>query len=210
MRNMETMKRFAILLIYGFACAAMMAQSSDKRIRYDKESDLKGITMEPRLLSMHENYDPMDYGTWPYYEAPGIISIRDGSKMARYAFWFTKKATYMFSISRLHWDTMYFMENSTGYIRDSKTGKKYYVKEHIGAPLDVTYWIKGHAGDYIYSVSVFPPLPKTCTHIDIGQDTHPETVPGTTGWSRPETLTNIPVSELQAHQHLITKQLYTK
>ena len=201
---METIKRFAILLICGFACAAMMAQSSDKRIRYDKESDLKGITMEPRLLSMHENYDPMDYGTWPYYEAPGIISIRDGSKMVRYAFWFTKKATYMFSISRLHWDTMYFMENSTGYIRDTKTGKKYYVKEHKGAPLDVTYWIKGHAGDYIYSVSIFPPLPKTCTHIDIGQDAHPETVPGTTGWPKEETLTNIPVSELQAHQALIT------
>lgn len=198
------MKRFAILLICGLACAAMMAQSSDKRIRYDKESDLKGITMEPRLLSMHENYDPMDYGTWPSYEAPGTISIRDGIQMARYAFWFTKKATYMFCISRLYWDTMYFMENSTEFIRDSKTGTKYYVQEHMGAPLDVTYWIKGNAGDFIYSVSIFPPLPKTCTHIDIGQDTHPETVPGTTGWSKEETIMNIPVCELQANQTLIT------
>ena len=210
MRNMETMKRFAILLICGFACAAMMAQSSDKRIRYDKESDLKGITMEPRLLSMHENYDPMDYGTWPSYEAPGTVGRNDGSRVDRTVLWCTKKATYMFCIYKLHWDSMYFQDSSNEYIRDTKTGKKYYIQEHIGAPLDVTYWIKGHAGDYIYSVSVFPPLPKTCTHIDIGQDTHPETVPGTTGWSRPETLTNIPVSELQAHQHLITKQLYTK
>lgn len=204
MNNMKTMQRLSLTLFFLTVCSVVMALGGDKRIRYDKESDLKGITMEPRLISMNENYNPMDYGTWPYYEAPGTISIRDGIQMARYAFWFTKKATYMFCISRLHWDTMYFMVNSTGYIRDSKTGKKYYVKEHIGAPLDVTYWIKGHAGDYIYSVSIFPPLPKTCTHIDIGQDAHPETVPGTTGWSKEETLTNIPVSELQAHQALIT------
>ena len=204
MQHMKTMQRLSLTLFCLTVCSVVMARGGDKRIRYDKESDLKGITMEPRLISMNENYDPMDYGTWPYYEAPGTISIQDGRQMARYAFWFTKKATYMFSISRLHWDTMYFMENSTEFIRDSKTGKKYYVKEHIGAPLDVTYWIKGHAGDYIYSVSIFPPLPKTCTHIDIGQDTQPETVPGTTGWSKEETLTNVPVSELQANQALIT------
>lgn len=210
MRNMETIKRFAMLLICGLVCATMMAQSSNKRIRYDKESDLKGITMEPRLLSMHENYDPMDYGTWPSYEAPGTVAKKDGRLVERTALWCTKNATYMFCIYKLHWDNMYFLSNSSEYIRDSKTGKKYYIREHIGAPLDVTYWIKGNAGDYIYSVSVYPPLPKTCTHIDIGQDDHPETVPGTTGWSHPETITNIPVSELQAHQHLITKQFYTK
>ena len=96
------------------------------------------------------------------------------------------------------------MENSTGYIRDSKTGKKYYIKEHVGAPLDVTYWIKGHEGDYIYSVGIYPPLPKSCTHIDVGQDTHPEHVPGTTGWSKSEVIKNIPVSQLQANQYKIT------
>lgn len=123
MQYMKTMKRLSLILFCLTVCSVMMARRGDERIHYDKESDLKGITMEPRLISMNEDYTPMDYGTWPYYEAPGTISIRDGIQMARYAFWFTKKATYMFSISRLHWDTMYFMENSTGYIRDSKTGK---------------------------------------------------------------------------------------
>lgn len=205
MHNMKTMKRFDMLLICLLACAVAMAQGGDKRLRYDKEKDLNGIAMEPRLLSMHENYDPMDYGTWPYYEAACTVAPRDGNLADRTAIWCTKKATYVFTIYKQHWDTMYFVANSSEYIRDSKTGKKYYVKEHAGAPLDVTYWIKGHAGDYIYSVSIFPPLPKNCTHIDLGQDTHPEKVPGTTGWSSPEIERNIPVSELQAHQSLVRK-----
>lgn len=204
MHNMKTMKRISVLLICLSTYAAVMAQGGDKRLHYDEEKDLNGIAMEPRLLSMHEDYDPMDYGTWPYYEAACTVAPCEGGVEERTALWCTKKATYMFTIYRLHWDNMYFVSNSTEYICDSKTGTKYYVKEHKGAPLDVTYWIKGHAGDYIYSVSIYPPLPKTCTHIDIGQDSHPETVPGTTGWSRPETIKNIPVSELQAHQYLIT------
>ena len=204
MHNMKTMKRFGLLLICLSACAVAMAQGRNTRLHYDKEKDLNGIAMEPRLLSMHENYDPMDYGTWPSYEAACTVAPRNGSLADRTAIWCTKKATYVFTIYKQHWDTMYFVANSSEYIRDSKTGKKYYAKEHVGAPLDVTYWIKGHAGDYIYSVSIFPPLPKTCTHIDLGEDTQPEKVPGTTGWSQPEIVTNIPVSDLQANQYLIT------
>ena len=200
---MKTKKRLYTLLIALSTCAAMMAQS-DKQIRYDKESDLEGIEMEPQLLSMHENYDPMDYNTWPSYKAAATVAPQDGDFVNRTALWCTKKATYMFTIYKVHWDNMYFSSSSTEFIRDSKTGKKYYIKEHVGAPLDVTYWIKGHEGDYIYSVSIYPPLPKNCTHIDVGQDTHPEHVPGTTGWSKSEVIKNIPVSQLQANQYKIT------
>ena len=56
------------------------------------------------------------------------------------------------------------------------------------------------------SVSIYPPLPKTCTVVDIGQDSHPETAPGTTGWARQETLMKIPVRELQANQRKIVLQ----
>ena len=118
-----------------------MAQGRNTRLHYDKEKDLNGIAMEPRLLSMHENYDPMDYGTWPSYEAACTVAPRNGSLADRTAIWCTKKATYVFTIYKQHWDTMYFVANSSEYIRDSKTGKKYYAKEHVGAPLDVTYWI---------------------------------------------------------------------
>ena len=155
---METKKRLNTLLIALLTCAAMMAQS-DKQIHYDKESDLEGIEMEPQLLSMHENYDPMDYATWPSYKAAATVAPQGGDFVNRTALWCTKKATYMFTIYKVHWDNMYFSSSSTEFIRDSKTGKKYYIKEHVGAPLDVTYWIKGHEGDYIYSVGIYPPLP---------------------------------------------------
>ena len=201
---METKKRLYTLLIALSTCAVLMAQNDDKRLRYDKESDLEGIEMEPQLLSMHENYDPMDYATWPSYKAAATVAPQGEDFVNRTALWCTKKATYMFTIYKVHWDNMYFSSSSTEFIRDSKTGKKYYIKEHVGAPLDVTYWIKGHEGDYIYSVGIYPPLPKNCTHIDVGQDTHPEYVPGTTGWSKSETITNIPVRQLQANQYKIT------
>ena len=206
---METKKRLYTLLIALSTCAVLMAQS-DKRLRYDKESDLEGIEMEPQLLSMHENYDPMDYNTWPSYKAAATVAPPGGDFVNRTALWCTKKATYMFTIYKVHWDNMYFSSSSTEFIRDSKTGKKYYIKEHVGAPLDVTYWIKGHEGDYIYSVGIYPPLPKSCTHIDVGQDTHPEHVPGTTGWSKSEVIKNIPVSQLQANQYKITGRKKTK
>ena len=200
---MKTTKRLATLLICLSVGAAMMAQS-DKRIQYDKESDLEGIEMEPQLLSMQENYDPMDYATWPSYKPACTVAPNNGSLVERTALWCTKKATYVFTIYKVHWDAMYFSSSSTEFIRNSKTGKKYYIKEHVGAPLDVNYWIKGSEGKYIYSVGIYPPLPKNCTHIDIGEDKQPEYVPGTTGWAPLEIIENIPVSELQANQYLIT------
>ena len=202
---MKTMKRFGLLLICLSACAVAMAQGRNTRLHYDKEKDLNGIAMEPRLLSMHENYDPMDYGTWPVYSTPCVAAVAPKGKdlVMRTALWCTKKATYMFSITE-HWENRVFTSSSTKFIRDSKTGKKYYIKERMGAPLDVSHKIKGNEGKYIYSVSIYPPLPKTCTHIDIGQDIEYENVPNVTNWIQTPVIKNIPVSELQANQYLIT------
>ena len=202
---MKTTKRLATLLICLSVGAATMAQNSDKQIHYDKESDLEGIEMEPQLLSMHENYDPMDHGTWPVFSTPCVAAVAPKSDdlVERTALWCTKKATYMLTISE-HWLNRVYTTTATEFIRDSKTGKKYYIKENKGAPVGVSYKIKGNEGKYIYSVAIYPPLPKNCTHIDVGLDTHPEYVPGTTGWSKSETITNIPVSQLQANQYKIT------
>ena len=201
---METKKRLYTLLIALSTCAVLMAQS-DKHIRYDKESDLEGIEMEPQLLSMHENYDPMDHGTWPAYFIPCVAAVDPQSDdvVERTALWCTKKATYMFSISE-HWENRVYTTTATEFIRDSKTGKKYYVKENKGAPLSVSYKIKGNEGKYIYSVSIYPPLPKNCTHIDIGEDVEPEKVPNVTNWVKTPTIKNIPVRQLQANQYKIT------
>ena len=201
---MKTTKRLATLLICLSVGAAMMAQS-DKHICYDKESDLEGIEMEPQLLSMHENYDPMDHGTWPAYFIPCVAAVDPQSDdvVERTALWCTKKATYMFSISE-HWENRVYTTTATEFIRDSKTGKKYYVKENKGAPLSVSYKIKGNEGKYIYSVSIYPPLPKNCTHIDIGEDVEPEKVPNVTNWVKTPTIKNIPVRQLQANQYKIT------
>lgn len=199
------MKRLGLLQIILSAYAVVMGQGTNSRLRYDKEKDLNGISMEPILLSMHEDYDPMDYSTWPAYSTPCVAAVapKDKNIVSRTALWCTKKATYMFSITE-HWENRIFTSTSTKFIRDSKTGKKYYVKEHMGAPLDVSYWIKGHEGEYIYMVGIYPPLPKSCTHIDIGQDTEPAQVPGATSWVKNPVVKNIPVSELQANQYLIT------
>ena len=201
---MKTTKRFATLLICLSMGAAMMAQSN-KRIQYDKESDLEGIEMEPQLLSMHENYDPMDHSTWPVFSTPCVAAVAPKSDdlVERTALWCTKKATYMFSITE-HWENRVFTSTSTKFIRDSKTGKKYYIKERMGAPLDVSHKIKGNEGKYIYSVSIYPPLPKNCTHIDIGEDVEPEKVPNVTNWVKTPTIKNIPVRQLQANQYKIT------
>ena len=120
---MKTTKRLATLLIALSTCAVLMAQS-DKHIRYDKESDLEGIEMEPQLLSMHENYDPMDHGTWPAYFIPCVAAVDPQSDdvVERTALWCTKKATYMFTITE-HWENRIFTSTSTQFIRDSKTGK---------------------------------------------------------------------------------------
>lgn len=201
---MKTTKRLATLLICLSVGAVMMAQS-DKQIHYDKESDLEGIEMEPQLLSMQENYDPMDHSTWPVFSTPCVAAVdpKGESLVERTALWCTKKATYMFSITE-HWENRVFTSSSTKFIRDSKTGKKYYIKKRMGAPLDVSHKIKGNEGKYIYSVSIYPPLPKTCTHIDIGQDIEYENVPNVTNWIQTPVIKNIPVSELQANQYLIT------
>lgn len=199
------MKRFGLLLIFLSAYVGVMGQGANSRLRYDREKDLNGIAMEPRLLYMHEDYDPMDYGTWPAYSTPCVAAVAPKGKdvVSRTALWCTKKATYMFTITE-HWENRIYTSTSTRYIRDSKTGKKYYIQEHKGAPLDVSYWIKGHEDEYIYMVGVYPPLPKRCTHIDIGQDTEPEQVPGATSWVKTPAVLNIPVSDLQSNQYLIT------
>ena len=183
----------------------MMAQNSDKHIHYDKESDLEGIEMEPQLLSMHENYDPMDHSTWPVFSTPCVAAVAPQSDdlVERTALWCTKKATYMFTITE-HWENRVYTTTATEFIRDSKTGKKYYIKEHKGAPVGVSYKIKGNEGKYIYSVSIYPPLPKNCTHIDIGEDVEPEKVPNVTNWVKTPTIKNIPVRQLQANQYKIT------
>ena len=119
------MKRLGLLLIFLSAYAVVMGQGTNSRLRYDKEKDLNGISMEPILLSMHEDYDPMDYGTWPAYSTPCVAAVapKDKNIVSRTALWCTKKATYMFSITE-HWENRIFTSTSTKFIRDSKTGKK--------------------------------------------------------------------------------------
>lgn len=176
-------------------------------LQYDKKLK-KDAVAEPKLISSQEDYDPMDYNTWPCFEMPAG-TVKDGSSRGRkddIILLCTKKATYLFEIHQMMWDKMYFHSSATSFIRDSRTGQKYYVKDHVGAPLDVCYWMQGKAGRLFYSVSIYPPLPKTCTVVDIGQDSHPETAPGTTGWARQETLMKIPVRELQANQRKIVLQ----
>ncbi|MCH5179033.1 MAG: hypothetical protein J1F13_05050 [Prevotellaceae bacterium] len=175
--------------------------TADERLHYDSGSI---VFVEPTLVKEEDNYDSYDYNTWACYKPVFYVMPPEpmNSRADKYAFWCTPEFTYVVEMNRLHWDKMYFQSTSTSYIRDVKTGKKYYPNRHIGAPLDHSYWVEGKAGKWVASVYIFPPLPPTCTVVDIGDDKTLETVPGTTGWANPPVIKNVRVSDLQANQKM--------
>ena len=175
--------------------------TADERLHYDSGSI---VFVEPTLVKEEDNYDSYDYNTWACYKPVFYVMPPEpmNSRADKYAFWCTPEFTYVVEMNRLHWDKMYFQSTSTSYIRDVKTGKKYYPNRHIGAPLDHSYWVEGKAGKWVASVYIFPPLPPTCTVVDIGDDKTLETVPGTTGWANPPVIKNVRVSDLQANQQM--------
>lgn len=180
---------------------AIVADTVEERLHYDSGYV---VFAEPTLVKEEDNYDPNDYNTWACYKPMFYVmspELKSGGAY-KYAFWCTPEFTYVVEMNRLHWDKMYFQATSTSYIRDVKTGKKYYPIRHVGAPLDHSYWVEGKAGKWVASVSIYPPLPPTCTVVDLGDDKTLETVPGTTGWTNPPVIPNVRVSDLQANQYM--------
>lgn len=161
----------------------------------------------PVLLSKPEHYNQLDYNTFPVYDVKHTIApIHSKNIQDQMAIWCTQEATYLIRAHKQLWNMMYFCSSSEMLIRDHNTGKEYPIQETVGLPMDTTFWVKGVPGEWMVFVNVFPPLPKSCTSIDIIGGKPKEYIPNTTGWAPPLHLTNISIKYLQSNQELMRFQ----
>ena len=153
-----------------------------------------------------ENYDPEDYNTFAVYTHPHTVApLQSPQGTDNLAIWCTKDATYLAIVDEQMWTSRYHQTSKDVHLRDSQTGKTYPIIKLLGYPLDQVFWIEGIPGEWRCRILVFPPLPKQCTTIDIINDgPKPKHVKGTTGWGIRKSLYKIPVSTLQAQQHIAT------
>lgn len=176
--------------------------STAKVIHYDTEAPVH--IRKPKLLEPSKGYISSDMSTFPIYGDAHIVeepAIKKGKNSL--AIWCTKEATYIAQIHHHYWKRTYYQCPSGTYIRDCSTGDKYYIKDHWGLPLDQTFFIDGISGEYICLVSVFPPLPETCTVIDLIEPHVTDIVDGGPGWGHDDSCVNMSVAELQANQNKI-------
>jgi hypothetical protein len=204
-------KLIAILLMCIAATQNLSAQSDNlyqripKRITYDEAPpDIR----RPTLSKPAQNYDPTEMETFPEYVNPHTVdkplstrplNARDESLIA---LWCTKDSTYLVSVNEQHWTRHYFQWSKETYIKDVKTGKKYYLDHLQGLPIGMTYFIIGVPATYFCTVAVFPPLPKKCTVIDIVEGDITDKVKNAPGWSGGLKLYNVPVHTLQSHKYI--------
>lgn len=169
-------------------------------IKYDEAPKVN----RPRLITPANNYNPTDMSTFATYNdtmavAPPLIT----DMLSETAIWCTKEHTYVGHIYQMGWDRTFYQMKSGSYIRDCKTGTKYYVSSGSGLPLDETYFIQGIAGEYLCFVDIYPPLPKTCTVIDIIEADATDEVENSPGWGGGIKLSNVRVADLQKNQKIL-------
>lgn len=175
------------------------------KIKYDKEAPTH--IKVPRLLEIPGEYDPSDKNTFPIYTDAHTVAMPAGyfyDVINRYAIWCTKEATYLAYVELQYWDLTYFLSTFNNYIRDVATGEKYKIIESNNGiiPLGKSYNIKGVAGQYVCIVDKYPPLPETCTVIDIMEDNVTDVVVNGEGWSYGTRRYNVRIDQLQANQHI--------
>lgn len=161
----------------------------------------------PKLLSKPDNYDAMDYNTFPVYKLQYTMdNMRPQKPLDTKAIWLTKNATYLVTAYRQHWEMMYFNMPGSEYIQDNVTEEKHFPIQTIGLPTDTTFWVKGDVGQWNVFVTVYPPLPEGTTAINICNTEALDHIPGTTGWTQPEMLLGLRIDELVKNQALFLKE----
>lgn len=169
------------------------------RISYDES-----LPEVPRasLISKSPVYNPQDKHTFPVYgNETAVVPPKNTTQEKTVAIWCTKECTVVAGLSQLQWDLHYFQQSSLSYIQDCHTGKKYYLTgSYNGCPVDTSYNIRGVSGEWISEFSVYPPLPKGCTEINIIEGPITDNVLNGPGWGGGLHLRNMPVSVLQANQ----------
>ena len=158
---------------------------------------------QARLVKPATNYDPTDSETFPVYEDVHTVAEPLSSRTIDHvAIWCPDTATYVADITEQHWGRHYYQLKSDTYIRDVKTGKRYYVISHEPFVLNQSYFLQAPPGQYNCTVAVFPPLPRTCTVIDIMEGDVTDVVKGAPGWGGGVKLRNVSVARLQANQYI--------
>lgn len=143
-----------------------MPAPTKSTIRYD--DSIPSHIRTPHLLYSPEGYDVKNKATYPIYT--GVHTVAE--PMSRYnedriAIWCTKEATYVATVNQFYTDIVYIRHDNDSYILDCSTGKKYNIMEYIGLTLDTALGIKGIPGQYFCTIRKYPPLPDTCTIIDV-------------------------------------------
>lgn len=177
-----------------------------QRITYD--TSLPKIPKR-KVIQDASYYNKHDKYTFPIYGDEWAIAPINATENSvnTFAIWCTKECTILARTNRLGWDKHYFQNPSESYIVDSMTGEKYKVKgQYDGAPLDVSYNIQGVSGEWVCSFEIYPPLPETCTVIDIVEGAVNDNVQNGTCWSCATNLRNVPVARLQANQNIMKFQ----
>ncbi len=157
----------------------------------------------PQLIERPGEYNPADKYTFPIYGNPHTVEqpLRDEG-IETYAIWCTKNATYLAYVTSQYWDLHYHQQRHETFIRDVKTDTKYYITEALGLPMDISYNIKGVAGTYVCFVLKFPPLPASCTKIDIVEGSTTDVVENGLSWYSSKPLHNVSIADLQANQNI--------
>ena len=157
----------------------------------------------PQLIERPGGYNPADKYTFPIYGNPHTVEqpLRDEG-IETYAIWCTKNATYLAYVTSQYWDLHYHQQRHETFIRDVKTDTKYYITEALGLPMDISYNIKGVAGTYVCFVLKFPPLPASCTKIDIVEGSTTDVVENGLSWYSSKPLHNVSIADLQANQYI--------
>ena len=126
---------------------------------YEQPYDTIPQFHKPRLLKEHMSedkpYDLQNWNTWKVLTDAHLIKPQPDNTMA---IWLTPEATYIAVAYEQNWTAEYWgFERGTMLIDEA--GHQYKIREVQGVPMGETFFMEGHAGDYIAYLEVYDPLP---------------------------------------------------
>ena len=168
---------------------------------YDQSYDAIPRFHKPRLLKEHMSedkpYDLQNWNTWKVLTDAHLIKPQPDNTMA---LWLTPEATYIAVAYEQNWTSEYWgFEKGTMLIDEA--GRQYKLREVQGVPMGETFFMEGHAGDYIAYLEVYEPLPHgISTFTMVVPEGEPFNAWGA-NWSG-QVLHNLSVKQLRENQKL--------
>ena len=126
---------------------------------YEQPYDTIPQFHKPRLLKAHMSedkpYDLQNWNTWKVLTDAHLIKPQPDNTMA---IWLTPEATYIAVAYEQNWTAEYWGFQPGSMLID-EAGHQYKIREVLGVPMGETFFMEGHAGDYIAYLEVYDPLP---------------------------------------------------